>query len=159
MPDTINTVVVLECSEELNIISNMPWQNVDGSVVIPGEMINIYNKGYDKHAYIEGKGKEAFVKDWIADRAFIAALFDLNSIGNFRLKAEISTNEDKGRLTIRRGDQSQELALPNTADRFQWVDLGIFTFQEKGINDFELHPVRGQWISTKVRTLKLEPVN
>ena len=38
-------------------------------------------------------------------------------------------------------------------------DLGTVSFQEKGINDIELHPVRRQWTTTKVKTLKLEPVN
>ncbi len=156
-PDPINTVVVLECIGNPEIISNMPAQNKDGSVVIRGEMINVYNKGYEKHAYIEGKGVNAFVNDWEADRAFTDALFTLEKSGDFQLSAELSTEDDNGKLTVKHEGQSIEIDLPNTSGQFQWVDIGTFSFASAGVNDIEMRPVRGKWTPTKVRTLKLEP--
>jgi len=158
-PDPINSVLRLRLAGQPEVISNIPAQQPDGEIVVAGEMINIYNKGYDTHAFIQGKGDTAYVEDWVADRAFIDALFRLKTPGTYAVEAEVATLDGPCYLHVQHGEQDQKLYLPDTQGQFQRVSLGNVTLSAPGVQAVVCYPERKHWHHTRVRRITFKPLS
>jgi alpha-L-fucosidase len=156
-PDPVNTVIVVEVENELNVESNMPKQAENGSILLPAPLSFIHNRGYSMKTGLSDKTDQAFITDWESDRTYVEWIFKSTSPGTYEILADLAC-ESKTLFTCKAGEEEIECSADSTEglEFFKEVSLGKIKINA-GENILEMRPVRGKWNPINLRSLALQP--
>ena len=160
VPDAVNTVIKLEIEGALQVDSNMPAEAMDGSVLLPATLADIYNRGYGIHAVVDYAGEDAYIRSWVDEGTRVEWMFHMENTGALDVTAELACEDGPIGMRVSLGDQEQEttVACTGSPDTFFEVSLGQFSIVDTGDHVIEVRPVAGQWHPIRMKALRLTPV-
>lgn len=151
--DPINTVIVLECRGEMNIVNNMPSLK-GGKITLPVEFSFIHNPGYGDHIVLEESEEEIWATNWISPRARIEWMFNCSEPGTYAINAKLKSG-DADSLNIIFEEETIQTAVEPTNGEIAVQDLGRIEIKEAGDLVIELRPVREDWKGFELSNIEL----
>jgi len=160
-PDPINSVIVLEIEGDLEVESNMPSQNEDGSVILPAAMADIHNRGYGEQAFLTREGSEAYITNWTDRRTNIEWMFHLNHAGKYEIFTEIALSDgiDSCKITLGKSEIITEIKASDIPGEFTRVRLGELSTEKTGDVVINMTPFGKHWYPIKLKSLILQKVD
>jgi len=152
--DPINTVIAIKINGKLKVESNMPVFK-DGLIFLPAGFADIYNPGYGIHACLKGSGDKAQVSNWADPKVRLEWMFSTPEAGVYTLESLMNIAEPCS-LNIKIGLRSVIAGLPSTAGDFKTIRLGEIEITESGNQVISLIPVKENWKSASLISLKLK---
>jgi alpha-L-fucosidase len=160
-PDPINSVIVLEIKGDLEVESNMPSQNEDGSVILPAAMADIHNRGYGEQAVLTREGSEAYITNWTDKRTNIEWMFHLNHTGKYEILTEIALSDraDSCKITLGESEMITEIKGSDIPGKFTRVRLGEISAKKTGDIVINMTPLGEHWYPIELKSLILQKVD
>ncbi len=151
-PDAVNTVLVVECTGSLEVMSNMP-SLTEGQIVLAADFADIHNPGYGTHAILKGSGQEAKITNWVDSRVRLEWIFNTTVAGTYSVQAQVRA-EEPGKLTVRIGEEELEAEVKANGD-FTETILGEIEVSDTGDLIMSIRPVQEDWKGIELGTVML----
>ncbi|WP_372757407.1 alpha-L-fucosidase [Mariniflexile sp.] len=157
-PDAVVSVIVLKLKEMPNALPQKPLgQDETGVVILPAvraQYENLQGPGamYDDHLDCVGS--------WDSETARVYWAFEVEKPGEFNIVASYSGDKETT-INVTMNGVSKTVIIPASGDnpkRFKNVDLGNFSIDKAGKQEFSLMPVAGKWNMLNLKEVKIQPV-
>jgi alpha-L-fucosidase len=153
IPDAINTVIAIETKGMPEVSNNMPALK-DGRILLRADFADIHNRGYGRHAVLNGTGDGAVITNWIDPRTRLEWMFNTTAPGAYDIEALVKTDDPAG-MTIKIGENTLEAEIQPTPGEFSIVILGGMEISESGDLVLEIQPVPDQWQNVELAKIEL----
>jgi len=152
-PDPINTVIVVETSEDPKITSNMP-SLVDNMISLPADFADIHNPGYGTQAVLQGAGENSVITNWKDRRAWFEWMLNLSEPGMYTVKALVKANEPC-KLRVELNGKTLEAEIQATDGEFMPISIGEIELTTTGNLVLELRIEDDAWEGIELAKLEL----
>ncbi len=153
IPDAINTIVVLETKGIPEVTSNMPVLK-EGRILLSADFADIHNRGYGRHAVLNGTGDNAVVTNWIDPRTRLEWMFNSSVPGTYNIEATVKTDEPAS-MSIQIGEKILDTQIEPTQGEFSNIILGEIDIAETGDLIIEVRPVPEHWQNVELAKIEL----
>jgi len=157
MTDPYNTVLRMEITGEIDVISNMPTENQDGHIVLPAAYGFIHNRGYGEQAYLSDLTENAYIKNWVDAGSRVEFMFTVNTPGEYQFHLLAATPAEEIKFNLETESGSTEFIFSGTGDisLFEERLLGTINLENIGINVVTMIPVEDKWSDFRLKELRL----
>jgi alpha-L-fucosidase len=152
-PDDVNTVIVLETKGMPEVTSNMPVLK-DGRILLTADFADIHNRGYGRHAILNGTGDQSVITNWVDPSTRLEWMFNSPLPGTYDIEARIKSGEQAS-VGIKIGEQSLDTEIEPTQGEFRDMILGEIEISDSGNLILEVLPVPEQWQNVELAKIEL----
>lgn len=159
--DEVNTVVVLKVKGQYIVTSNKP-SLLNGTILLPADLADIYNPGYGQHAVIgqeiisEVTEKKVIpiITNWIDSRTKLEWSFSASEPGKYRIDAQIMAHSPSA-LNLIVDSEKQASKIESTEGDYKVLKLGEIEINEAGDHTISLVPDRENWNGAELMFVEL----
>ena len=158
-PDPINSVVVLKVRGALEIESQLPTLEDDGSLVLSADAAYIHNNEGRRDARVVQREETANnIGYWTDADAWVEWSFEIDQPGQYEILAELAVEEQRSRFRIELAGQQKSMEVASTGGYGNYVhlSLGKLTIEKVGECSLKIRPEKGHWQPINLRQLKLK---
>lgn len=161
-PDPLCSTLAVEVDGPLQVEAVTLKQGRDRRIVLPAEMAELHNPGYDGQLRLETKeGPGRYnIGYWIDPRAWVKWTFKVDQPGTFEVVAEIANPAETSRFQIQLGTQKISATVGTTGgwSRFKEEIIGRVTLAAPGPYELSMRPDPQGWRPLNLCDVTLRPV-